>query len=165
MRWEELGEQNCSIARSLAVFGDRWTLLILRDSFIGIKRFDDFMDDLNLSRTILTDRLNKLVEQGVLKKIPYQTRPTRYDYKLTEKGLALHPIIMAIVEWGDQYYAEPGKAPILRNHKKCGKDFKSVSTCSECGEEVAPRDVTLRRNPANADESKDGQLNMTKIQA
>lgn len=149
MRWEELSEQNCSVARSLAVIGDRWTLLILRDCFIGIKRFDDFMDDLELSRTILTDRLNKLVQHDVLKKVPYQTKPTRYDYKLTEKGLALHPIVLAIVQWGDDFYAEDGKEPVLRKHKKCGHDFKLVPTCSECGETIGARDVTLRRNPAS----------------
>ncbi|MBL4908338.1 MAG: helix-turn-helix transcriptional regulator [Sneathiella sp.] len=146
MRWEQLGEQNCSVARSLSVFGDRWTLLILRDSFLGIKRFDDFMDDLKLSRTILTDRLNKLVEHDVLIKVPYQTKPTRYDYKLTEKGRALHPVILAIVQWGDTFYAEDGEPPVLRTHKKCGHDFQAIVVCSECSEPIKPQDVTVRVN-------------------
>ncbi|MEP3245373.1 MAG: helix-turn-helix domain-containing protein [Sneathiella sp.] len=147
MRWEELGEQNCSIARSLAVFGDRWTLMILRNCFLGVKRFDDFLQDLSVSRTILTDRLNKLVEHGVLEKVPYQTKPTRYDYKLSHKGRDLHPIILAIAEWGDAYYAIDGEPPILRHHKSCGHDFNSKAVCSECGEVIKPHDVSARRNP------------------
>lgn len=154
MRWEELGEEDCSVARSLSVFGDRWTLLILRDCFMGIKRFDDFMRDLELSRTILTDRLNKLVEHDVLKKEPYQIKPTRYDYKLTEKGLALHPVIMAIVQWGDAFYAENGEPPIIRTHKKCGHDFTAVTVCSECGEPVRAHDVKVRGNPKSVRKAK-----------
>ncbi|WP_169545280.1 winged helix-turn-helix transcriptional regulator [Sneathiella aquimaris] len=147
MRWEELSEQNCSVARSLAVFGDRWTLLILRNCFLGVKRFDDFLEDLDLSRTILTDRLNKLVEQGVLKKVPYQEKPVRYDYKLTEKGLDLHSVIMAIVAWGDRHYAVDGEPPVIRTHTKCGKDFNTVTVCTECGEPVTAHDVKVRSNP------------------
>ncbi len=157
MRWEELGDEDCSVARSLSVFGDRWTLLILRDCFMGIKRFDDFMNDLKLSRTILTDRLNKLVEHGVLKKEPYQEKPTRHDYKLTEKGLALHPVIMAIVQWGDTFYAENGEPPIIRTHKKCGHDFNAVSICSECREPIHPHDVKVRGNPNSVRKIKETQ--------
>ncbi len=147
MRWEDLGDQNCSVARSLAVFGDRWTLMVLRNCFLGVKRFDDFLRDLDLSRTILTDRLNKLVEHGVLEKIPYQVKPTRHDYRLTQKGRDLHPIIMAIVQWGDQYYAIDGEPPIIRTHTRCGKDFQSVTVCSECGEPILAHEVTVRSNP------------------
>jgi len=147
MRWEELGEQNCSIARALSVFGDRWTLMIIRDCFLGIKRFDEFLEGLQLSRTILTDRLNRLVEHTVLEKIPYQTKPTRYDYKLTPKGLALHPLILIMAEWGDTYYAEADGVPIIRTHKTCGEDFTSKIVCSECGELVTPGAVSAYNNP------------------
>jgi len=147
MRWEELGDQNCSVARSLAVFGDRWTMVIIRNCFQGVRRFDDFLEGLTLSRTILTDRLNKLVEHGVLEKVPYQERPVRYDYRLTEKGKDLHPLIMALVEWGDKYYALDGEPPIIRTHKQCGHDCHTMTVCSVCGEEVKAHDMTVRANP------------------
>ena len=91
MRWQELDQQPCSLARTLSVVGDRWTLMILRDCFLGIRRFDDFEKRLGITRHVLTDRLKKLVEQGVLSKVPYQERPRREEYRLTEKGLELHP--------------------------------------------------------------------------
>jgi DNA-binding HxlR family transcriptional regulator len=151
MRWEDLGDQQCSVARALAVFGDRWTLLILRDCFGGIRRFDDFLQKLNVSRTILTDRLNKLVEHGVLEKVPYQTRPTRFDYRLTQKGHDLYPVIATIVHWGDSYYAEPGREPILLVHKGCGKVTQARVVCSECGETLTARTVRAELNPALKD--------------
>lgn len=147
MRWEELSDQNCSVARSLSVFGDRWTLMVLRDCFVGVKRFDNFLESLQVSRTILTDRLNKLVEHEVLEKVPYQTRPTRYNYKLTPKGLALQPLFIAMAEWGDTFYSIDGEQPIVRSHNTCGHNFKSVLTCSECGDPVNVRNVTAHINP------------------
>ncbi|MEH6401944.1 MAG: helix-turn-helix domain-containing protein [Sneathiella sp.] len=147
MRWEELRNENCSIARSLSVLGDRWTLMVLRDCFVGIKRFDEFLAGLQLSRTVLTDRLNKLVEHNVLEKVPYQTRPTRYNYKLTSKGLALQPLILTMAEWGDTYYSENGEPPVIRTHHTCEKNFKSIMACSECGEPVTARNVSAYINP------------------
>src|SRR5690606_39530235 len=90
MRWEELDQQPCSLARTLAVVGDRWTLLVLRDCFLGIRRFDEFEKRLGITRHVLADRLKKLVDHGVLIRVPYQQRPLREEYRLTERGLALH---------------------------------------------------------------------------
>ena len=87
MKWQELSEQQCSVARTLAVIGDRWTLMILRDLFLGVKRFESFRDSLGISRTILTDRLNLLEAEGVVRKLPYQDRPVRHGYHLTQKGI------------------------------------------------------------------------------
>jgi len=89
MRWSELGEERCSIARTVAIIGDRWTLLILRDCFLRVRRFEDFEARLGVTRHILADRLKKLVAEGVLRKVAYHERPVRYEYRLTQKGLDL----------------------------------------------------------------------------
>jgi DNA-binding HxlR family transcriptional regulator len=146
MRWDELALQDCSVARSLSVIGDRWTLLLLRDCFLGIKRFEDFLESLQVSRTILTDRLNKLVEEDVLEKIPYQTKPLRHDYKLTSKGRDLYPVILTIVQWGDKYRGDDSVAPIWREHRKCGHVLQAELVCPDCDERVNVKDVAVRRS-------------------
>lgn len=105
MRWEELSEQPCSLARVLAILGDRWTLLVLRDCFLGVRRFDDFERSLGVTRHVLADRLKRLVEAEILAKVPYQERPLREEYRLTEKGMELYPAILSLVNWGDRHLA------------------------------------------------------------
>jgi len=148
MKWSDLADQNCSVARSVAVIGDRWTLLILRDCFLGVRRFEVFEQRLGISRSIIADRLKTLVDEGVLRREAYQDRPVRHEYRLTDKGLALHPVIMAIVHWGDVHYAGAAGPPLLHRHRACGCDFTPVQTCSECGEAVAARDVEVRAGAA-----------------
>lgn len=147
MKWEDLGDQPCSVSRTIAVIGDRWTLLILRDCFNGVRRFDDFQSRLGISRTIVTDRLTLLVREGVLKRVLYQQRPDRHEYRLTEKGLDLHPILMALFRWGDKHYASKAGPPLLFRHKTCGHDFHAMTTCSACGDELKPREVEARPGP------------------
>lgn len=147
MRWEELKREACSVARTVSVIGDRWTLLILRDCFLRVRRFDEFEARLGITRHILADRLKKLVTAGVLARIPYQERPRRYEYRLTEKGLDLHPIIMAIVHWGDVHMAGRRGRPLLHEHRNCGHVFDPVPTCSACGEPVTARSVRVRHGP------------------
>jgi DNA-binding HxlR family transcriptional regulator len=149
MKWSELAEERCSVARSVAVLGDRWTLMLLRDCFLGIRRFEDFERRLQISRSIVADRLKRLVAEGVLRKERYQDRPVREEYRLTDKGLALHPVIMAIVHWGDAFYAGAEGPPLLHRHKACGCDFAPVMTCSACGEPVAARDVEVREGASD----------------
>lgn len=144
MKWEDLAQEPCSVARSVAVIGDRWTLMILRDCFLGVRRFEAFQERLGISRTIIADRLKHLTQEGVLRRTPYQDHPTRYEYRLTEKGLDLHPVIMAVVHWGDRHYAGEAGPPLLHRHKTCGCDFHPVQTCSECGEPVDARAVETR---------------------
>lgn len=144
MRWEELDQQPCSLARTLAVVGDRWTLMVLRDCFLGIRRFDQFEKRLGITRHVLADRLKKLVEHGVLTRVPYQQRPLREEYRLTESGLALHPVIMALVSWGDRYMADERGAPIEHRHRACGQLMRPVTVCSECGEPVTARDIEVQ---------------------
>jgi DNA-binding HxlR family transcriptional regulator len=147
MRWNDLAEARCSVARSVAVIGDRWTLMIVRDSFLGVRRFEDFERRLGISRSIIADRLKRLVEAGVLRREIYQDRPVRHEYRLTERGLALHPVILAIVHWGDVQFAGEAGPPMLHRHKACDCDFTPVTTCSACGEPVAARDVEVRPGP------------------
>lgn len=144
MKWEDLKGEPCSVARSVAVIGDRWTLMILRDCFLGVRRFEAFQERLGISRTIIADRLKHLTQEGVLRRVAYQEHPTRYEYRLTEKGLELHAVIMAVVHWGDRHYAGEAGPPLLHRHKACGCDFHPVQTCSECGEAVDARAVETR---------------------
>ena len=143
MKWQELSAQPCSVARSLAVVGDRWTLMIVRDLFLGATRFEQLRKSLKISRTVLTDRLNLLESEGVVTRRAYQEKPTRYRYLLTAKGMDLYPIIMTLVHWGDKYYAGEEGPPVLYQHRTCGHDFTPVLTCSECREELAPLDTKV----------------------
>jgi DNA-binding HxlR family transcriptional regulator len=144
MKWEDLAEQRCSVARALAVIGDRWTLVVLRDCFLGVRRFEAFQARLGISRSIIAARLKLLVDEGVLRKEAYQDRPARHEYRLTQKGLDLYPVIMAIVHWGDDYYAGEAGPPLVLRHKSCGHDFAPVTTCSQCSEAIGARDVEVR---------------------
>jgi DNA-binding HxlR family transcriptional regulator len=151
MRWNELSEENCSMARTVSVIGDRWTLLILRDCFLRVRRFEDFQERLGITRPILASRLKKLVDEFVLVKVPYQRRPPRYEYRLTQKGLDLYPIVMAIVHWGDVYMADKKGRPLLHTHDLCGKDFDPVMVCSECADQLSPRQVHVHPGPGAKD--------------
>ena len=145
MKWNDLEQEHCSLARTVSVIGDRWTLLVLRDCFLGVRRFEDFQQRLKISRPILADRLGKLVEVGVLKKVAYQEAPARYEYRLTSKGMDLHPIIMAIVHWGDVHMAGKEGRPLLHRHTVCGHLFDPVVVCSTCSGEIHAKDVAVEK--------------------
>lgn len=147
MRWNDLGEEHCSLARTVSAIGDRWTLLILRDCFLRVRRFEDFQERLGITRPILASRLKKLVDEFVLTKVAYQQRPTRYEYRLTPKGLDLYPVIMALVHWGDVHMAGKKGRPLLHTHDLCGKDFDPVMVCSECREVLEARQVHVHPGP------------------
>ena len=147
MRAADLAEERCSIARPAALLGDRWTLVILRQCFNGIKRFEDFQSTLGISRSLLSERLGRLVEAGVLRREPYKDAVrTRDRYRLTEMGLDLYPVLMALREWGDRYMAEEGP-PIEIRHKGCGGEPTLELRCSECGEQVGARDAEAVPGP------------------
>lgn len=152
MQWNELDQEPCSVARTLSVIGDRWTILILRDCFLRVRRFEDFQRNLGIARPVLADRLQKLLDSSVLTKVAYQEKPTRHEYRLTPKGLELYPVIMSIVHWGDSHMADKKGPPLYHRHKPCGHLFHPVQTCSECGEKVDPRDVIVEANPAYLEE-------------
>jgi DNA-binding HxlR family transcriptional regulator len=147
MKWDALEEEPCSLARTVAVIGDRWSLLILRECFLRIRRFDEFQSSLGVTRHLLADRLKKLVRFGVLRKIPYQEAPKRYEYILTQKGLDLYPIIMSIVHWGDIHMVDSRGRPLLHEHKNCHKMFDPVMVCSECGEPLTAKEVHVHPGP------------------
>ena len=107
--------QNCSIARALEVVGERWTLLIVRDVFLGLRRFDEFQESLGIARNVLADRLNRLVEEGILERARYSERPERHEYRLTAKGRELNIALTALRQWGDTYLSE--KPPRLLRRK------------------------------------------------
>jgi DNA-binding HxlR family transcriptional regulator len=132
------------------VVGDRWSLLILRDAFLRVRRFDDFQRRLGIARPILSQRLEALVEAGVLAKVAYQDRPLRHEYRLTPKGLDLHPVILALVHWGDTHLAGGAGRPLLHRHTACGHIFDPVLACSECGQAITAREVEALPGPGAA---------------
>lgn len=145
MKWTELDRESCSLARALAVVGDRWTLLILRDAFLRVRRFEAFERSLKISRRMLADRLAGLVAEGLLEQRLYQERPARHEYRLTEKGLALYPALLALVHWGDDWYAGEAGPPLRHRHRACDRHFHMVATCSACGEALDARAVIAER--------------------
>jgi DNA-binding HxlR family transcriptional regulator len=147
MRWSELKREPCSVARTVSVIGDRWTLLILRDCFLRVRRFEEFQARLGITRHLLADRLRKLVRAGVLRKVLYQARPRRFEYRLTDKGLDLHGVMLALVHWGDVHMAGARGRPMLYRHQACGQDFDPVLACSACGKALGPREVQVRPGP------------------
>lgn len=150
MKWDTLEEEPCSISRTLAVIGDRWSLLVLRECFLRVRRFEEFQSKLGITRHLLADRLKKFVRYGVLRRSPYQDSPKRYEYILTSKGLALYPILMTIVHWGDIHMVDERGRPLLHRHKNCGKFFDPVIVCSECSEPLNAKDVTTHSGPGAA---------------
>jgi DNA-binding HxlR family transcriptional regulator len=138
--------QNCSIARALELVGERWTLLILRDSFLGTRRFDEFQRGLGIARNVLQSRLERLVEAGILRREPYQERPLRYEYRLTAKGVDLWPVIVALLKWGDRH-AAPAGPPTILEHKECGGEIDDRRRCLRCGAELQAWEVAARPGP------------------
>ena len=139
-----------SVAQTLEVVGEWWTMLIVRDAFFGVTRFDQFQQRLDIARNILNQRLTRLVDEGVLDKVAYSDHPPRYDYRLTAKGRDLWPIMTAMRQWGDKYAALEGR-PIKLVHKKCGNVPQAVMTCSACGEPVSASDVRAVPGPGDFD--------------
>jgi DNA-binding HxlR family transcriptional regulator len=136
MQLTRLSEWNCSIAKTLDVVGEWWTLLILRDAFRGARRFDDFQASLGMARSVLTARLHKLTGAGVLDKRQYNEHPPRHEYELTEKGRALFPVITALQRWGDDWVAGPAGPSVQLVHTPCGQVMHPELTCPRCGGDV-----------------------------
>ncbi|MFI6601001.1 winged helix-turn-helix transcriptional regulator [Nonomuraea sp. NPDC050536] len=143
------GEMHCSIAQTMGVIGEPWTPLILRDVFLGLRRFDDLAEDLGISRNLLTRRLDHLVATGVLERRPYQERPVRHEYVLTEAGRDIVPALMTLMAWGDRWSTPPGGPPALLVHS-CGERFTPVVDCPHCGGEVTADTVRVIGGPGAA---------------
>lgn len=151
MLGNDYADQSCSVAATLEVVGERWSLLIVRDVLLGLRRFDQLQADLGVARNILQTRLERLMEAGVLEKRLYQERPQRYEYFLTEKGLDLWPTIVALLQWGDKY-AAPNGPPVILEHRGCGGAVDEHRVCAACGARLSARDVKAFAGPgASAD--------------
>ena len=136
--------QNCSIARALEVVGDRWTLLIIRDVVLGLRRFDEFLDSLGIASNVLTERLNRLVDEGVLERVPYSERPQRFEYRLTNKGRELGLVLIALMQWGDRHLSD--KPPRIAR-RRSDKSPVSVRLVAKDGSAIAPGDLALLPGP------------------
>jgi DNA-binding HxlR family transcriptional regulator len=139
----------CSTAQALEVVGEWWTLLLVRDAFFGVRRFEDFQRRLGISRSVLTNRLNRLVDEGVLETRQYEARPPRVEYLLTRKGADLFPVLVALQQWGDRYAGD--KPPVVLRHRGCGRLTRPRLVCSACGERVSAQDVTPAPGPGASD--------------
>lgn len=144
-------DQICSIAGALEVVGERWSLLIVRDILLGLRRFDELQSDLGVARNVLQTRLTRLQEQGVIEKRLYQERPPRHEYRLTEKGLDLWPTIISLMKWGDRY-AAPDGPPTLLEHRDCGGAVDEHRTCERCGAKLGVRDAVAQVGPGATDD-------------
>jgi DNA-binding HxlR family transcriptional regulator len=139
--------QACSIAKSLEVIGERWSLLIVRDVMNGNRRFGELQKGLGVARNVLAARLQRLIEEDILERRPYQSNPERFEYFLTEKGLDLWPALVALLSWGDRHSPTPGGPPMLIVHKECGGRVSDRGICESCGEVLHARDARAVPGP------------------
>jgi DNA-binding HxlR family transcriptional regulator len=140
-------DQICSIARTLEVVGERWTLLILRDVHAGLRRFGDLQDGLGVARNVLTDRLHRLVDDEILERREYQHHPVRYEYHLTDKGIDLLPVLLALMQWGDRHRTGAAGRPRIVRHVGCGGSVVQQAGCTRCAQKVAAEDIEIRPGP------------------
>ena len=144
MRRTSFAEMECSVARTLEVVGEWWTMLVVREAFSGVRRFDDFQGRLGIARNVLAARLQSLVDHGVLERRQYQDRPPRCEYRLTEKGRDLYPVLIAMLTWGDKWTAGEAGPPLKLTHE-CGHDPEAILVCSHCGVKLDARQVRAER--------------------
>jgi DNA-binding HxlR family transcriptional regulator len=137
----------CSIARATDLFADAWTALIMRDVLLGVTRFDDLAEDLGISRKVLSARLARLVAEGVLARERYRDHPPREHYVATEKGEGLYPVLLALMQWGDRWYAGEAGPPARLRHLPCGHDTAPVIVCVHCAAPLDTRNTAPRSGP------------------
>lgn len=147
MLGSQYDNQVCSIAGALEVIGERWSLLIVRDVFLGVRRFDEIQANLGIARNVLNTRLTKLVEQGVLERRRYAERPPRHEYLLTDKGLDLWPTMVALMQWGDRHMVPAAGPPVLLEHRGCGGAVDEHRICKQCGARLSASDVRALPGP------------------
>ena len=147
MRRTSFADMTCSIARTLEVVGEWWTLLVLRDLFLGLTHFEDICADLGVATNVLTDRLATLVEHGLVERRAYQDHPPRFEYVLTEKGRDLFPVIAALIRWGDHWEAGEAGPPMMLVHDDCGEVTKALVVCSQCGAQLDSGNVVTVAGP------------------
>ena len=136
----------CSVGRAMDILGERWTLLIMREAFYGVRRFSDIQRNLGIARNILSTRLQNLVRAGILERRLYQEEPERYEYRLTQSGRDLYPAVIAIMKWGDEYLSNEAGPPVVLRHS-CGELIDPVLVCDHCREPLHPHAVTPEPGP------------------
>ena len=141
MRWSEIDTIPCPVAQAMAIIGDSWTILILRDALRGATKFDEFQRATGASRAIVADRLAHLVKHKVFERVQYEDHPPRFAYRLTSRGRALQPVLMTMAHWSEEHISKQVR-PARRRHTVCDHNFKPVITCSECGEAATPDTIT-----------------------
>jgi DNA-binding HxlR family transcriptional regulator len=152
MLGNDYSSQTCSIAGALEVVGERWSLLIVRNVFLGLRRFDQIQGNLQIARNVLQTRLERLVEQGVLERRLYQERPARYEYRLTEKGLDLWPTVVALMQWGDRHTPPVGGPAVLLEHRGCGGRVDEHRVCEKCAKALSARESRALPGPGASPE-------------
>jgi DNA-binding HxlR family transcriptional regulator len=151
MRRSDIGETRCSAARALAAVGDCWTLLILRDAFAGMRRFEQFQSSTGASRAIIANRLKTLTANGVFERVPYSEHPIRFEYRLTPKGHDLYPVITTLMTWSDRWDPHPDGPLVTMVHTPCGQEFHPASVCPHCGGSATARQVRAVINPPSGE--------------
>ena len=147
MKRTSFADWPCSIARTVGVIGEWWTPLVLREACYGTTRFDDFQRALGIGRNVLTQRLVALVDAGILERVPYQERPPRHEYHLTDKGRDLFPVLAAVAAWGDRWLTADEGPPVVLHHQTCGHDTTARVVCDQCGDDLRLDDVTSKIGP------------------
>jgi DNA-binding HxlR family transcriptional regulator len=155
MAIKAFADLNCSVARPLSFLGERWALLVLRDLFIGRRRFDEIQDSLGIATNVLSQRLATLVEEGIVERQLYSEHPERFEYRLTAKGRDLQPVLLALLAWGDRYTAGAAGPPLETVHTECDHAFHAVATCSHCGGGVEPANIRSRPGPGATAEQRE----------
>ncbi|MEZ5229887.1 MAG: helix-turn-helix domain-containing protein [Acidimicrobiales bacterium] len=147
MKRTDTSDWPCTIARSAALLGDHWNLLLIRQACLGTRRFDDFQQELGIGRNILTRRLTLLVDEGLMTRVEYSEHPPRSEYRLTDKGRDVFPILAAMAAWGDRWLVGPEGTPLILHHTSCDHDMQAVVVCDQCDEPIDVRAVTASHGP------------------
>lgn len=148
MKRTQFANQPCGVARTMDIVGELWSFMIIRNVFLGVRRFEGLRANLSISRKVLTERLELLVGRGILERRPYQERPPRFEYRLTPMGVDLFPVLMALARWGNRWLADARGAPIEFVHRKCGQVTQARVVCNVCGEDLGAHNVRPRLGPA-----------------
>lgn len=144
MRWNDLADEACPVARGLSVVGDRWTMLVLRDCFLGIRRFEQMQERLGITRHVLADRLRKLEAAGVLRREVYQQRPVRHEYRLTDKGKALYPVLVTLIDWANANVPTTAEPAVKLMSRETGEPIAPVLIDANTGNPITHRSVTAQ---------------------
>jgi DNA-binding HxlR family transcriptional regulator len=147
MKRTQFSDQPCAVARAMDIVGELWAFMIVRDVFLGVRRFEGLRENLGISRKVLTERLGLLVDRGILERRAYQERPLRHEYRLTPMGVDLFPVLMALARWGNRWLAGSRGAPIEYVHRRCGQVTEARVVCRGCGEELGAHNVQPRLGP------------------